>query len=100
MKLNVLLHLWHLLLFDYQLLIIILCFVFKGMNQRNGTDVDAANVMKVFTKLGYKVKIYNDQTVDQMKLVLTSGKFGAEFIQNHPTVCTLTTQMNTKSPNY
>ncbi|XP_038568991.1 caspase-3a [Micropterus salmoides] len=43
-----------------------------GMNQRNGTDVDAANVMKVFTKLGYKVKIYNDQTVDQMKLVLTS----------------------------
>lgn len=43
-----------------------------GMNQRNGTDVDAANVMKVFTKLGYKVKIYNDQTVEQMKHVLTS----------------------------
>ncbi|XP_041788961.1 caspase-3a [Chelmon rostratus] len=43
-----------------------------GMNQRNGTDVDAANAMKVFTKLGYKVKIYNDQTVEQMKQVLTS----------------------------
>ncbi|XP_030591190.1 caspase-3a [Archocentrus centrarchus] len=43
-----------------------------GMNQRNGTDVDAANVMKVFSNLGYKVKIYNDQTVDQMKQVLTA----------------------------
>lgn len=43
-----------------------------GMNQRNGTDVDAANAMKVFTKLGYKVKIYNDQTVEQMKRVLTT----------------------------
>ncbi|XP_028263182.1 caspase-3a [Parambassis ranga] len=43
-----------------------------GMNQRNGTDVDAANALKVFTKLGYKVKVYNDQTVDQMKQVLTA----------------------------
>ncbi|XP_077381009.1 caspase-3a [Festucalex cinctus] len=43
-----------------------------GMNQRNGTDVDAANAMKVFAKLGYKCKIYNDQTVTQMKQVLTA----------------------------
>nr|QDK54780.1 caspase-3 [Mugil incilis] len=43
-----------------------------GMNQRNGTDVDAANAMKVFTNLGYKVKIYNDQSVEQMKRVLTA----------------------------
>lgn len=43
-----------------------------GMNQRNGTDVDAANTMKVFTKLGYKVKVYNDQTVEQMRQVLTT----------------------------
>ncbi|XP_036372442.1 caspase-3-like isoform X1 [Megalops cyprinoides] len=41
-----------------------------GMNVRNGTDVDAGNVMKVFGKLGYKVKVYNDQTVDQIKQVL------------------------------
>uniref|UniRef100_A0A8D3CPE4 Caspase-3 n=1 Tax=Scophthalmus maximus TaxID=52904 RepID=A0A8D3CPE4_SCOMX len=44
-----------------------------GMNQRNGTDVDAANVMKVFAKLGYKVKVYNDQTVEQMKQVLITA---------------------------
>ncbi|CAG5928657.1 unnamed protein product [Menidia menidia] len=44
-----------------------------GMNQRNGTDVDAANAMKVFSKLGYKVKVYNDQTVDQMKQVLIAA---------------------------
>ncbi|XP_054634326.1 caspase-3-like [Dunckerocampus dactyliophorus] len=43
-----------------------------GMNQRNGTDVDAANVMKVFAKLGYKVKVYNDQTVEQMRQVLVA----------------------------
>ncbi|CAM9337614.1 unnamed protein product [Lampetra planeri] len=44
-----------------------------GMNQRNGTDVDAGNAAKVFTKLGYKVKVYNDQTVEQMKQVLTAA---------------------------
>lgn len=44
-----------------------------GMNQRNGTDVDAGNAMKVFGKLGYKVKVYNDQTVSQIKSVLTSA---------------------------
>lgn len=44
-----------------------------GMNQRNGTDVDAANAMKVFGKLGYKVKVYNDQTVEEMKRVLVAA---------------------------
>ncbi|KAK5899169.1 hypothetical protein CesoFtcFv8_008675 [Champsocephalus esox] len=44
-----------------------------GMNQRNGTDVDAANAMKVFGKMGYKTKVYNDQSVDQMVQVLTSA---------------------------
>lgn len=44
------------------------------MNQRNGTDVDAGNAMKVFGKLGYKVKVYNDQSVNQITQVLKSGK--------------------------
>ncbi|XP_034544015.1 caspase-3a [Notolabrus celidotus] len=44
-----------------------------GMNQRNGTDVDAANAMKVFSKLGYKAKVYNDLTVEKMKQVLVSA---------------------------
>ncbi|XP_028303469.1 caspase-3a [Gouania willdenowi] len=44
-----------------------------GMNQRNGTDVDAANAMKVFAKFGYKVKVYNDQSVEQMKQVLLAA---------------------------
>ncbi|XP_069023782.1 caspase-3a [Embiotoca jacksoni] len=44
-----------------------------GMNQRNGTDVDAANAMKVFTKLGYKVKVHNDQSVKQMQQVLEAA---------------------------
>ncbi|KAL3996667.1 inter-alpha-trypsin inhibitor heavy chain H1 [Sarotherodon galilaeus] len=44
-----------------------------GMNQRNGTDVDAGNAMRVFKNLGYNVKMYNDQTVDQMMNVLTAA---------------------------
>ncbi|KAJ3615026.1 hypothetical protein NHX12_018594 [Muraenolepis orangiensis] len=43
-----------------------------GMNQRNGTDMDAGNAMQVFGKLGYKVKVFNDQTVDQIKQVLNA----------------------------
>ncbi|XP_060772719.1 caspase-3a [Neoarius graeffei] len=43
-----------------------------GMNQRNGTDVDAGNAMKTFGKLGYKVKVFNDQTVDQIMKLLTA----------------------------
>lgn len=53
------------------------------MNQRNGTDVDAANAMKVFSKLGYKVKVYNDQTVEQMKQILISGTFCCRIRTKH-----------------
>ncbi|CAJ1052550.1 Hypothetical predicted protein [Xyrichtys novacula] len=44
-----------------------------GMNQRNGTDVDAANAMQVFSKLGYKAKVYNDLSVENLKQVLVSA---------------------------
>lgn len=46
----------------------------EGMNTRNGTDVDAANAMKVFSSLGYKAKVHNDQTVEQMRDLLISGE--------------------------
>ncbi|XP_030269651.1 caspase-3a [Sparus aurata] len=59
-----------------------------GMNQRNGTDVDAANAMKVFTKLGYKVKVYNDQSVEQMKQVLISAS-KEDHSSNATFVCVL-----------
>lgn len=48
------------------------------MNTRNGTDVDAGNAMKVFSSLGYKVKVHNDQTVEQMKQLLVSGESEAD----------------------
>lgn len=54
---------------------------FPGMNQRNGTDVDAGNVMNVFAKLGYKTKICNDQTRDQIMQLLTAGKYPAKWIE-------------------
>ncbi|XP_030649096.1 caspase-3b [Chanos chanos] len=43
-----------------------------GMGLRDGTDVDAASVFKAFSAVGYKVKIYNDQTVSRMKSLLQS----------------------------
>lgn len=50
------------------------------MNMRNGTDVDAANAMKVFSNLGYKVKVHNDQTVEQLRQLLISGESEAESV--------------------
>ncbi|XP_030001760.1 caspase-3-like [Sphaeramia orbicularis] len=38
-----------------------------GMSTRNGTDVDAATVLKTFGSLGYKMVIENDLTVADMK---------------------------------
>ncbi|XP_069049267.1 caspase-3-like [Lepisosteus oculatus] len=43
-----------------------------GMNIRNGTDVDAGNMMKVFKMLGYSVRVVNDQTCAQMETCLQS----------------------------
>lgn len=48
------------------------------MNTRNGTDVDAASAMKAFSNLGYKVKVHNDQTVEQIRELLISGESEAE----------------------
>lgn len=48
-------------------------FFFGGMTERNGTDVDAANIMKVFHRLGFKTVIQNDLNVSQMKHTLKSG---------------------------
>lgn len=48
------------------------------MNTRNGTDVDAANAMKVFSSLGYKAKVHNDRTVGQIIELLTLGESEAE----------------------
>ncbi|XP_076595841.1 caspase-3-like [Chaetodon auriga] len=42
------------------------------MSARNGTDVDAANAVKTFSSLGYKIKFVNDQTVEQMKRLMLS----------------------------
>uniref|UniRef100_A0A672QAG2 Caspase-3 n=2 Tax=Sinocyclocheilus grahami TaxID=75366 RepID=A0A672QAG2_SINGR len=42
-----------------------------GMGVRNGTDEDAKNAIQTFSKLGFKCKISNDQTVSQMKDLLT-----------------------------
>lgn len=50
--------------------------VSADMTARNGTDVDAADAMKTFSKLGYKVTVANDQTGGQMKQLLRDGNDG------------------------
>ncbi|XP_039458569.1 caspase-8-like [Oreochromis aureus] len=50
-----------------------LCVVFNneiftgGLNNRRGTQKDADTLTEVFTDLGFKVKIHNNFTADQMK---------------------------------
>lgn len=49
-------------------------FCLLEMNIRNGTDVDAAIAMKTFSQLGYKVQVANDQTVQNMHQLMSSGE--------------------------
>ncbi|XP_044060129.1 caspase-3-like [Siniperca chuatsi] len=42
------------------------------MSARNGTDIDASTAMKVFSTLGYKMRVANDLTVDKMKQLMFS----------------------------
>ncbi|XP_073451968.1 caspase-7-like [Aquarana catesbeiana] len=43
-----------------------------GMCIRNGTDKDAGDLCKCFRSLGFDVKVYNDQTCEEMELLLQS----------------------------
>ncbi|KAM6999929.1 caspase-3-like [Tautogolabrus adspersus] len=56
-----------------------------NMSTRNGTDVDGATAVKIFSGLGYKIKFANDQTVEQMKELMMSvsqedHSFNASFV--------------------
>lgn len=73
-------------------------FLPQGMNQRNGTDVDAASSMKVFSSLGYKVRVYNDQTVAQMVQVLTAGTWSRLIRTNPEPLHTLIVSPFSRSP--
>lgn len=55
-------------------------FCFPEMNTRNGTDVDAAIAVKTFSQLGFMVKVANDQTVDNMHQLMSSGNFRKLFM--------------------
>ena len=44
------------------------------LNTRKGTDVDAAGLLKVFTKMGFTTTVERDLTADQMKAKLQGGR--------------------------
>lgn len=46
---------------------------FRGHSARPGTEVDAKNLEKTFTNLGFKVNIFYNQTREQMLSVLKKG---------------------------
>lgn len=56
-----------------------ICFIVliapSGMCIRNGTDKDAGDLCKCFRSLGFDVKVYNDQTCEEMELLLQSGEY-------------------------
>ncbi|XP_030594929.1 caspase-3-like [Archocentrus centrarchus] len=59
-----------------------------GLRTRSGTDVDGANVAQTFLNLGYKIQVFNDQTVAQMnKLMLSASK--QDHKNNASFVCVL-----------
>ncbi|CAN9514668.1 unnamed protein product [Ophioblennius macclurei] len=59
-----------------------------NMNRRNGTDVDVASVMQTFQKLGYTLRVANDQTAYQMKSLMTSVA-GEDHSNSASFVCVL-----------
>jgi Caspase domain len=52
-------------------------------NDRDGTDVDAAAVQKVFKSLGFDVTRYDDLTVTDMSINLREGN----FVQQKGDIC-------------
>lgn len=49
-------------------------FLCVGMALRSGTDADAASVREVFMKLGYKIKINNDLSREDIFKLLKKGQ--------------------------
>lgn len=60
---------------------VFLC-VSPDMSIRNGTDVDAGIAAKTFSDLGYKIKFANDQTVDKMRKLMSSGNKNYSFFHS------------------
>jgi hypothetical protein len=48
---------------------------FKGHSSRPGSSVDADNLYKTFTKLGFSVTCHHNQTRDQMIHILKKGMY-------------------------
>ena len=44
-----------------------------GMNDRSGTDVDAANLFQKFKGLGFDARIFNNQTCEEMVNIMKRG---------------------------
>ena len=47
---------------------------FKGLDERSGTDADAANLSQLFTGLGFDVRQKDNMTVAEMVNILNKGK--------------------------
>ncbi|XP_029297917.1 caspase-3-like [Cottoperca gobio] len=58
------------------------------MSARNGTDLDAANALKTFSEMGFKVHFSNDQTVKEMRQLLSNAS-KEDHSKNASFVCVL-----------
>jgi len=44
-----------------------------GMQERSGTDKDAAALYEIFQRFGFEVSLHPDQTKDQMMKIMLDG---------------------------
>jgi len=51
-----------------------------GMNERGGTDKDAASLYTDFNQLGFSVQLVHNRTADQMLQLMISGKISARHV--------------------
>ncbi|KAG7223621.1 hypothetical protein INR49_028515 [Caranx melampygus] len=51
----------------------------EDLTTRDGTDVDACSAAETFSTLGYKVKVFKNQTARQMKRLLEDGMRGDKY---------------------
>jgi len=58
-----------------------------GMNERKGTDVDAANLHADFRQLGFDVERHQDQTAGQMLQLMVKGNHYVHLTSGISRVC-------------
>ena len=61
--------------------LVIINETFRGHKGRTGSHLDADNLSRTFSKLGFEVRLVKDCTLQELKEVLSSGEMIAALLQ-------------------